>query len=146
MDPVTADTFHHDFRTDQETVQAGVAACNATQAITAWNQWAEFTTELGLDPFLQALQDKVPVLQVFVLRVRVGELAANRHPIRARSAKAYVRHVVQTFLHMGAQDPWLNDIGKIDFNLQHMVAAQKKKDSPPFQVKLVPIQVICHIA
>ncbi len=27
-----------------------------------------------------------------------------------------------------------------------MVAAWKKKDSPPCKVKLVPIQVICHIA
>jgi hypothetical protein len=51
------------------------------QAITAWNQWTEFTNELGINPFLQALEDKVPVIQVFALRVCVGELAANDHPI-----------------------------------------------------------------
>ena len=76
----------------------GVAVQNATQAITAWNQWTEFTTELDLDPFLQALQDKVPVPKVFTLRVCAGELAANGRPIRAQSPEAYV---VQTFLHMG---------------------------------------------
>eukprot|EP00804_Cyclotella_cryptica_P015306 CCRYP_005414-RA/>CCRYP_005414-RA protein AED:0.57 eAED:0.10 QI:0/0/0/1/0/0/2/0/539 len=130
----------------QETVQAGVTAGNASQAITAWTQWTDFTTELGLDPFLQALQDKVPVLQVFALRVRVGELAAKGHPIRARSAEAYVRHVAQTFLHMGAEDPRLTSIGKIDFRLQRMVAAWKKKDSPPCRVKPVPIRIIRHIA
>ncbi|KAL7475425.1 hypothetical protein ACHAW6_001339, partial [Cyclotella cf. meneghiniana] len=84
------DTFCHDFHTAQETVQAGVTSSNVAQAITAWNQWTEFTTELGLDPFLQALQDKEPVLQVFALRVRVKELAANSHPIRAQSAEAYL--------------------------------------------------------
>ncbi len=146
MDSITADTFRRDFRAAQETVQEGVAASNASQAITAWNQWTTFTAELGLDPFLQALQDKVPVLQVFALRVRVGELAANGHPIRARSAEAYIRHVAQTFLHLGAQDPRLTDIGKIDFRLQRMVAAWKKKDSPPRRVKPVPIRVIRHIA
>ena len=114
MDPITADTFRRDFRTAQETVQAGVAARNAAQAITASNQWTEFTTELGLNPFLPALQDKLPVLQIFALRVCVGELAVNGHPIRARSAEAYVSQVAQTFLHMGAQDPRLYDVGKID--------------------------------
>ncbi|KAL7479656.1 hypothetical protein ACHAW6_005381 [Cyclotella cf. meneghiniana] len=52
--------------------------------------WTKFTTELGLDSFLQAFQDTVPVLQVFALRVCVSELAANSHPIGARSAKAYI--------------------------------------------------------
>eukprot|EP00804_Cyclotella_cryptica_P008354 CCRYP_018334-RA/>CCRYP_018334-RA protein AED:0.31 eAED:0.31 QI:0/0/0/1/0/0/2/0/417 len=130
LDPVTANTFRRDFRAAQETVQAGVTAGNASQAITAWTQWTDFTTELGLDPFLQALQDKVPVLQVFALRVRVGELAAKGHPIRARSAEAYVRHVAQTFLHMGAEDPRLTSIGKIDFRLQRMVAAWKRRILP----------------
>ena len=46
---------------------------------------------------------------------------------------------------MGAQDPQLSDVGKIDFQLQCMVAAWKKKDSPTCQVKPVPIQVIYHI-
>eukprot|EP00804_Cyclotella_cryptica_P023818 CCRYP_011179-RA/>CCRYP_011179-RA protein AED:0.32 eAED:0.33 QI:0/0/0/1/0/0/2/0/551 len=146
LDPVTTDTFRRDFRAAQETVQAGVIAGNASQAITAWTQWTNFTTELGLDPFLQALQDKVPVLQVFVLQVRLRELAANGHPIRARSAEAYVRHIAQTFLHMGAQDPRLTSIGQIDFCLQGMVAAWKKKDSPPCWVKPVPIRIIRHIA
>jgi hypothetical protein len=139
LDPVTADTFRRDFRAAQETVQVGVTAHNATQAITAWNQWTEFTAELGLNPFLQALQDKVPVLQVFALTVRVRELAANSHPNKAWSAESYLQHVAQTFLHIGAQDPQLNDIGKIDFCLQHMVAAWKKKDSPHCWVKPLPI-------
>ncbi|KAL7475517.1 LOW QUALITY PROTEIN: hypothetical protein ACHAW6_001427, partial [Cyclotella cf. meneghiniana] len=143
---ITEHTFRRDFRTAQKTVQVGVTAHNAAQAITVWNQWTEFTTELGLNPVLQALQDKVPVLQVFALRVCVRELAANGNPIRAWLAEAFMRHVVQMFLHMGAQDPWLNDVGKIDFRLQRMVAEWKKKDSPPCRVKPVPIRVIRHIA
>ncbi len=40
----------------------------SSQAITAWSWWTKFTTELGLNPFLQALKDTVPVLQVLARR------------------------------------------------------------------------------
>lgn len=101
---------------------------------------------MGLDPFLQAFTDKVPFLQVFAQRIRTGELAPNGNPIRARSVEDYIRHVAQTFLHVGTDDPRLNTAGNIDFRLNRTYASWKKVDPPPNRVKPIPISVIRRIA
>lgn len=93
LDPVKEHSFRRDFGAAQQTVLQGISPGRATKTVTAWDKWIEFTTDLGLDPFLQAFQDKIPFLQVFAARVHSGELAASGNPIRARSAEDYVRMV-----------------------------------------------------
>jgi hypothetical protein len=146
LDPATRTRFVGDFRIAAKTVSKGVSSGRARTTVTGWRQWLEFCDELGLDPFLKAFEDKVPILQVFLYRVRIGELAADGNKIRARSAEDYVRAVAQTFLSMGADDPRLNSVGKIDFRLSRMVSAWKKEDPPSWRVKPIPIQVIRRIA
>ena len=146
MDPAKAVRFRRDFGIAQETVTSGVSAGRAKSADTSWRQWTEFTDSLGLDPFLEAFEDKVPILQVFGQRVRSGELAADGNPIRARSVEDYIRHVAQTFLHVGTDDPRLNTAGNIDFRLNRTYASWKKVDPPPNRVKPIPISVIRRIA
>ena len=146
MDPAKAVRFRRDFGIAQKTVTSGVSAGRAKSADTSWRQWTEFTDSLGLDPFLEAFEDKVPILQVFGQRVRSGELAADGNPIRARSVEDYIRHVAQTFLHVGTDDPRLNTAGNIDFRLNRTYASWKKVDPPPNRVKPIPISVIRRIA
>ena len=111
-----------------------------------WEQWDTFCLELATDPFLQAFQNKIPLLQVFAQRVRTGSLARDGNPLRARSVEDYVRHVAQTFLAVGSKDPRLNSANDIDFTLRRMFKAWKKEDPPPKRVKPVPVQVIRRIA
>ncbi len=146
LDPVKAHRFGCDIRTAQATVLQGISPGRASSAATAWSKWIEFTNDLGLDPFLQAFQDKVPFLQVFAHRVHIGELAASGNPIRSRSAEDYVPHIGQTFLHVGAKDPRLNSAHTIDFRLQRTLKAWKACDPAPDRVKPIPIQVIRRIA
>jgi len=146
LDPAKAVRFRRDFGIAQETVTSGVSAGRAKSADTSWRQWTAFTDSLGLDPFLEAFADKVPILQVFGQRVRSGELAADGNPIRARSVEDYIRHVAQTFLHVGTDDPRLNTAGNIDFRLNRTYASWKKVDPPPNRVKPIPISVIRRIA
>ena len=101
---------------------------------------------MGLDPFLEAFEDKIPILQVFIQRVRDGELAAQGNPIRSRSVEDYLRAVAQTFLSVGASDPRLNTASQTDFRIKRMLAAWKKQDPPATRVKPVPISVIRRIA
>ena len=101
---------------------------------------------MGLDPFLEAFEDKVPILQVFIQRVRDGELAANGNPIKSRSVEDYLRAVAQTFLSVGSADPRLIEAKKTDFRIQRMQAAWKKQDPPPTRVKPIPIRVIRRVA
>lgn len=146
LDPDKASRFRSDICTAQATVLQGVSPGRAAGIATAWDKWIEFTRDLGLDPFLQAFQDKVPFLQVFAQRVHCGQLAAGGNPIKSRSVEDYVRGVAQTFLHVGATDPRLNSINTIDFRLQRTLKAWKTTDPAPLRVKPIPITVIRHIS
>jgi hypothetical protein len=44
---------------------------------THWRAWIQYTTALGIDPSLEAIKDKIPILQVFLHQVREGALARN---------------------------------------------------------------------
>ena len=146
LDPIKAHHFRCDISIAQTTVLQGISLGRASSAATAWAKWIEFTTDVGLDPFLQVFKDKVPILQVFVHRVHIGELAASSGPVRSRTAEDYVRHVAQVFLQVGADDPRLNSAHKIDFRLQRTLKAWKSTDPAPDRVKPIPITVIRRIA
>ena len=118
LDPITGNRIRRDFSTAQKTAATRVSAGQATYTNTAWNIWVGFTAGLGLNPFVQTIKDKVPILQIFAHRVRSGELAANGNPVRAQTAEDYIRFVAQTFQHVGTKDPRLNSAGKQDFCLQ----------------------------
>ena len=105
----------------------------------------EFTSILGIDPILKTVQDKIPVLQVFLRRVRTGRCAANQRQVRARTAEDYVRSVAQTFLAMGSADPRLDEGNKVDFRLQRQLKSYSKDDPPPNRVKPVPVPVLRRI-
>ena len=146
MDPSTKADFISDFCAAQQAVRHGISAGRARSTSTTWTIWETFTIDLGIDPFLQAIEDPVPILQVFAQRIRSGKLAANGNPVRARSAEDYLRFVAQTFLSVGSPDPRLNSSGKTDFRLLRMIRSWKREDPPPNRVKPVPVQVIRRIA
>ena len=140
LDPITSSSFQHFYGLAQETVRAGVSAGRARNADTVWSIWETYCVELGIDPFLETFTDKVPILQVFAQRVRIGELAAKGNPIRSHSTEDYIRQVAATFQSVGAPDPRLNSHNKLDFRLKRMVAAWKKQDPPPNRVKALPMK------
>jgi hypothetical protein len=98
-----------------------------------------------MDPFLEAVTDKIPVLQVFSRRIRVGKLSASSRPVKSRQVEDYLRSVGQTFLAVGKEDPRLSQGTKIDHRLQRMLRTYSKQDPPPNRVKPVPVQVLRHI-
>jgi hypothetical protein len=134
--------FRGDFSTAQEAVKMGVSPGRASSAINAWAIWSDFTTGLGLDPFLQAFPDKIPFLQIFVIQVCCRELSARSSAVQTRSAEDYVRHIAQTYLNVGAKNPHLNSVNQIDFRLQRMIKSWKSSNPAPLRVKPIPIQVI----
>ena len=130
-------------------MRQGVSSGRARNTVSHWNKWEEFCHDMGLDPFLETFSDKIPILQVFLVLVRTGELAANKDPVRARTSEDYLRSVAQTHLSVGKTDPRANSAGGIDFRIQRMIAAWKKADPPPTRVKPIPIAVlrrICAVA
>jgi hypothetical protein len=84
LDPIHHNCYCRDFGIAQQTVLQGISPGRATQTATAWNKWIEFTSDLGLDPFLQAWPDKILLLKVFSQKVHTGKLSASGNPIQAR--------------------------------------------------------------
>ena len=126
-------------------MQCGVSFGRSTAANTHWREWAAFVRSLGINPFLKAVQNKIPILQVFLHQVRSSTSSANRDPVRSQTAEDYLRSIGQTFLAVGKRDPRLDTQNQIDFSLRRMLKAYSKKDPPPNRVKPVPIMVICRI-
>ena len=97
MGTIQRDGFLRDLRAAKKAISAGVSVGRAKASCSVWEIWQNYCAELGLDPFLEAIQDKVPLLQVFAQRVRTGALASSGNPVLARSVEDYLRHVAQTF-------------------------------------------------
>ena len=55
----------------------------ASATVGKWDIWLEFCRDMGLDPFLEAFQDKIPILQVFSHQVCLGELAVKGNDIKS---------------------------------------------------------------
>ena len=143
--PTVANDFRSDLGTATEDVQRGISAGCSAASNTHWDKWVEFTNLLGLDPFLHSIQDKVPILQVFLLRVRTGQLAAQGRQVKSRSAEDYLRSVAQTYLSLGAPDPRADDAGNVDFRIRQMLKAYSKTDPAPNRVKPVPVPVLRRV-
>ena len=141
----TSADFRRDLSAATEDVQRGVSAGRSAAGNTQWDKWVLYTTQLGLDPFLTTIKDKVPILQVFLRRVRFGKLSAQGRQIKSRSAEDYIRTVAQTYLTLGSDDPRSDSDGKVDFRLRRMLKAYAKDDPAPNRVKPVPVPVLHHI-
>ena len=126
-------------------MQRGVSSGRSVAANTHWKEWTGFVRSLGIDPFLEAVQNKIPILQVFLHRVGSNTSSATRDPVWSRTAEDYLRSISQMFLAVGKRDPRLNSQNQTDFNLLRMLKAYSKKDPPPNWVKPVPIMVLRRI-
>ncbi len=69
MDTIQRDGFLRDLCTAKKVISARVSVGRANAASSVWEIWQNYFAELGLNLFLEAIQDKVPLLQVFAQRV-----------------------------------------------------------------------------
>jgi len=91
---------------------------------------------------LDALDDPIPILQVFAHRYRVGDLSPSRAQVRGRTVGDAVRAVGQTMAQLEYPDPRLLPSGKLEFRLSRQLAAYNKIDPPPTRVKPILVQLL----
>ena len=143
LPPEARDEFRSDLRASQAEVLAGVVAQRSAADRRIWlEQWVPFCQSLGQDAYLTGIHDPVPLLQVFFRRVRDGRHALEQHPIRARSAEAYLRAVGQTCARLGKPDPRLDATGAIDFRLQRQLKYYKNQDPESDRRQPFPVELI----
>ena len=145
VDPLIADHFGRDLRLVQADVQAGVIPSRSRTATAHWTIWADFCSNLHLDPTLPQCRDPIPFLQVFARRYRTGAIAPRGQPVRSRTVEDALCNVAQAFTSVGASDPCLTSQGHLDFRLQRQLTAYSKADPPPHRVKPVPIPILQHL-
>ena len=120
----------------------GIAASRCRTDATNWRIWATFCADLGIPTDLQGIDDPIPVLQIFAIRVRSGVLAAAGKKVKKRQVEQYLRSVGQIFACVGAKDPRLDNMGKVDFRLRRQLTCYEKEDPPPTRVRPVPITLL----
>ncbi len=115
------------------------SCCSVTMGSTSSNNCIVYTDELALDPFLQTILEKIPILQVFSHQIFSGELSAKGHLVWTYSAEDYIWTVFWMFLALGAQDPCFTLTCKIYFYIQCLEVAWKQKDPLALHVTPIPI-------
>jgi hypothetical protein len=144
--PTPGDRFRLDLRLAEDIARTSVVAGRSLAAANTWSLvWLPFCHALGIrDPYLQALRDKIPILQVFALRYRTGEISKSGLPVRSGAVSDALLHVAQAFTRLGAPDPRFNAFGQLDSRLTSLYTAWRNADPPPRRVKPIPIQILHH--
>ena len=109
----------------------GIAASRCRTDATNWRIWATFCADLGIPTDLQGIDDPIPVLQIFAIRVRSGVLAAAGKKVKKRQVEQYLRSVGQIFACVGANVQQLDSMGKVDICQQHRLSYYNKEDPIP---------------
>ena len=145
MSVATRNEFSADFSAVQATMRLAVVPGYASKKDTHWKVWVAYCTKLGFDPYLQGVEDPIPILQVFGHRYHNGSIAPRGKPVQSQAVSDAIRSVGQRFAALGADDPRLNSVGKLQFRLQRQIRGYSKLDAPKHRVKPLPICVVLSI-
>jgi hypothetical protein len=126
-----AHALRFDLGTVDTRIQAGVTSQRAKARENHWSHWDVFCVEHNADPYLQAWEDPIPMLQVFAERYRDGRLDPRKKAVRAHTVEDSIRAVAQVYSLLGAPNPHKDTHAGIDFRVQRQIGAYKKLDSPP---------------
>jgi len=144
LDPASRLQFQVDLRAAKETQASSVVPQRATDKDSHWHTWELYCGTLGVNPTLQGIPQKLPLLEVFAHRLRSGELSASHQPISSRRVEDYLRTVGQTLAGLGSPDPRLQANGRPHAALSALFKAWKDADPPPTRVKPIPLQLLRH--
>jgi hypothetical protein len=81
---------------------------------TVWDIWVTFCIVLHIDPYLQTVNDAIPLLQVFAHHYRSGTLAPRGAQVHSRMLEGALCSVGQALATLGSPDPRLQPSGKLD--------------------------------
>jgi hypothetical protein len=119
-----------------------VCPSQVVSAQNTWKIWCSFCDSINVDPGFGQFQDPFPVLYTFACRWQDGCLALKGQPVCACTAEECVRAVGQAFSQLGAPDPRLTTMGRMNLHLTCVIAGWKRKNPAPKRRKPVPMSVL----
>jgi hypothetical protein len=108
-----ADALHADIGVVDKCIRSGVTAKRANATDKHWGHWEQFCLDHNVDPYLQAWEDPVPIVQVFGERYRNGRLAPLHNTVKYRTVEEALRAVGQAHARLGGPDPRKDHHGDI---------------------------------
>ena len=138
------DAYRNHLRLAQTTVRNSVSVGRVKSKDSTWLVWEAYCEDMGADPLLSDRQDALPLLQVFAVRYRSGELAKNKgkNAVRSGSVEDALRAIGQTIASVGIPDPRLLPSGKLIPGLSNQIKTYKREDPASQRVKPVTILII----
>ncbi len=144
--PQERDRIGSELRIIQEITATGISSGRKGAINTTWDIWETFCADLRCDPFLQSIQDPIPLLQIFAHRYRTGEVAPSGAQVRSCTVEGALCAMGQMLSTLGSPDPRLQPSGKLDLQLSRQLSAYKKQDPPPTSVKPILFLIIAYTA
>jgi hypothetical protein len=124
----------------------GIAHSRQNSIGTTWDIWEGFCAQLHCDPYLECIDDPIPLLQIFAHRYRIGTVAPSGALVRSRTVEGALHAVGQMLASLGSADPRFTTNGKLDLRLTRQLAAYKKQDPPPTRVKPILLPILAQTA
>ena len=140
--PATRHAFLARLGLADEAARSGVVSATRDATDRTWQVWLDFCAELHVDPLLQTVDDPIAVLQVYADQVRDGTSSRSGQPVRSATVDSALRDVGQTCALLGAADPRLNRMGKLDLRLSRQLRCYRRSEPPPTRVKPIPIDLL----
>ena len=111
---------------------------------TAWTNWTLYARECHIDPYMRYLSKalKQTYLLAFAARVRSG-IFGNASQVGSQSVEKALRHVAQTLLLVGFDDPRRTYGAKeLDLPFRHLLKSYKDQDPAPKPQLALPVATI----
>ena len=128
--------------TVQQAYYDGASACRNHSIINSWRKWLYLCAWITIASDLSGVSDPIPYLQFFTYRIRVSSLAVNGASFKNRTMEGCLRNSEQIFPSLGAKDPHLDILGKINCCLSWNLCAHTQSDPPRNRFFPVPISLL----
>jgi hypothetical protein len=122
----------------------GTATVDDQARRTAWLNWSSYARECNIDPWMRSMPkaSRQTYVLAFAARLRTG-IFGNAVPVGHQSVEKALRHVAQTLVLAGYDDPRRTYGAKeLDLPFRHLLKSYKDQDPAPKPQLAIPVATV----
>jgi len=121
---------------------AGIIPPRALATNCHWTLWTTFCTNLCINLYLsKPTIDPILLLWIFTVHYCNGTIAPHGQQVQSFTVENALHSVGQAMALLGALDPWLNQLGTIDFCLSCLLQGFRATDPAPNCTQPIPLRI-----